>query len=578
MAVAHLVAAEQLEQQLDQVLALIPMAKEAEVLEQIATSLDIDLQPLAGNKRALQRKLITHLNSEDFDGHAERERMIISARDKLREHLGFEPEENPLEREDRVPVKKDESDSEASDPAESGDDKSEGEKEKEVKTDPRRHTTNTMALWPAGARLKDFKFSGQIGDKGEKGKLTYTGVIHQIETGLQLGFDEKEICSAVIRAITPGNTVRTYLEGKRGLTLKKLKSTLKAHFCEKDVTSVYNEMTAAVQGNGEKDTPLTFVVHMFALRDRILELSREKRSHRQRYSKKLVQAEMQKSIYAGLKDESIRQDLKQVLRQKDLDDDELMEELTAAMICKEEHDKKLQEASSKKKVAAHASAVMADESDSSHQTESKGLNSKARKQKTTQGNQNDRNNRNNNREMPQNVDPFMAQLSNIISTQIRDAVVPLQAQINELVGCQLDQKEGKPSIPSIPPLTPTAPVFNPQPKTGGGAVIGGGKAQGSNNGNDSTSGQKGSTTNSGNGNWQETLCNILDNLNMQGNSSNRGRGGRHPRFNNGNSLKKCSICQAANAVSCNHCLICHSVEHRTFNCPKRLDPNYVPKN
>lgn len=132
--------------------------------------------------------------------------------------------------------------------------------------------------------------------------MTYAGILHQMNWGMELEFDEKEICSAVIRAITPGSIIRTYLDGRRGLTLKQLKSHLKSHFCEKDVTSVYNDMTHAVQGNGEKDTPLSFVVSMMTFRDKVLELSAQKKSHRPRYSPKLVQAEMQKSIYAGLRE------------------------------------------------------------------------------------------------------------------------------------------------------------------------------------------------------------------------------------------------------------------------------------
>ena len=561
---------EQLEQQFDQVLALIPMAKEAEVLEQIATSLDLDLTQLAGNKRGLQRILITHLNSEAFDGHTERGKLILSARDTLRQHLGFEPEDNPLERDDRVAVKKDDDSDAAS--SEDSEDESE-EEEKKVSAEKPKKQAGAMAAWPASIRLKDFKFSGQIGDKGEKGKLTYTGVMHQIDTGLQLGYDEQEICLAVVRAITPGNTLRIYFEGPRKLTIKKLKSTLKAYFCEKeDVTSVYNEMTGAVQGSGEKDTPLTFVVHMFSLRDRIVELSRRKSSHGQKYSRKLVKSEMQKSIYAGLKDESIRQDLKQTLKKKNLDDDELMEELTAAIISKDEHEKRLQEAARKRKTA-QVSVLTTEDSDSSLSTGTKASNGKTAKAKSNQTNQKSQNNNNVDTNMPSSMDPFLAQLSNVISTQIRDAVVPLQAQINELVGCQMEQRERKP----ITPLTATAPVFNPQPKLGAAAAgTVEDKAQGPHHGNGSSTGQKGNPVEGGNGDWQQTLCNFLDSYNAQGNSGNRG--GRHPRFNNGNSLKKCSICRAANAVSCNHCLVCHGVDHRTYTCPKRSDPNYVPKN
>ena len=65
--------------------------------------------------------------------------------------------------------------------------------------------------------------------------------------------------------------------------------TIESYFCEKNVTWVYNKMTRAVQGTGSKDTPMTFVIEMFSLRDQVLELSRQDNSHK--YGRKLVQAE-----------------------------------------------------------------------------------------------------------------------------------------------------------------------------------------------------------------------------------------------------------------------------------------------
>jgi len=70
---------------------------------------------------------------------------------------------------------------------------------------------------------KDFKISGQIGELGQKDKLTFSSLARQIEHGLSKGFPELEIVDAVVRAISPGMQLRSYLEGKTNLNLPTLR-------------------------------------------------------------------------------------------------------------------------------------------------------------------------------------------------------------------------------------------------------------------------------------------------------------------------------------------------------------------
>ena len=106
--------------------------------------------------------------------------------------------------------------------------------------------------------------SGAVENPGEKEKLTLRSLNHQEETGVELAYPETEIYEVVIRGITPGNIARVIL--RKMLTVQKLLSFLKSYFCEKKVTTVYNQMTRAVQGTEEKDTPITFAMHMFEYR------------------------------------------------------------------------------------------------------------------------------------------------------------------------------------------------------------------------------------------------------------------------------------------------------------------------
>ena len=73
------------------------------------------------------------------------------------------------------------------------------------------------------------------------------------------------------------------------------------------------------------------------------------------------------------------------------------------------------------------------------------------------------------------------------------------------------------------------------------------------------------------GQWQKT------NNVGQGRGRGNGNGGGGQRYS-GPFNNRCSICRAGNALSCNHCLICHDVTHVRWQCPKRNDPNWTPLN
>ena len=317
------------------------------------------------------------------------------------------------------------------------------------------------------ARFKEFKINGTVGEPGEKGKLTYGSLLHQVNSGIERKFEESEIIAAVIRCITPGNTTRIYLEGRRNLTVTKVMRTMKNHFGEGDVTSVYKQMTGAVQST--KQTAYQFISSMFAMRDRVMELSRQKKSTKRQYSRKLVQEDMQRGIYAGLRDPGIRQDLKQLLRQPNVDDDDLLDELQLVETSKKEHELRFEEA--KKKSGVSVSMIGIDSPDSStsepkpstktnhkphhnqhNQLSNTYTNANPASQDNTNSNQNNHN-RNpyssmsqpthnnaycnvsqNSANTPLNLDPFVAQLTTALGMQMQGIVDPLRAQVNELMG------------------------------------------------------------------------------------------------------------------------------------------------
>lgn len=91
-------------------------------------------------------------------------------------------------------------------------------------------TAPTTGSVPEVTLRKEFRIFGQIGEAGQKEKLSYISLSNQIESGLKKGYTENEIIEAVIRAVSPGLHLRELLEIKRNLTLQSLKTILRGHY------------------------------------------------------------------------------------------------------------------------------------------------------------------------------------------------------------------------------------------------------------------------------------------------------------------------------------------------------------
>lgn len=190
---------------------------------------------------------------------------------------------------------------------------------------------------PSPPWRKDFKISGQIGDPGQKEKLTFSSLAHQIEIGLSRDYPECEIVDAVIRAISPGLQLRSYLEGKPNLTLPTLRRILRSHFQEKSATELYKQLTSECQGN--KETPQNFLMRVLDLRQKILFASQEAESGL-KYDPALVQSMFLHTVLTGLQSDSIKVDMQPLLLDTKTTDEALLEKLNSACANEAERQKK----------------------------------------------------------------------------------------------------------------------------------------------------------------------------------------------------------------------------------------------
>ena len=69
-----------------------------------------------------------------------------------------------------------------------------------------------LARAPEVTIRREFRICGQIGEGGQRDKLSYNNLLHQIESGLRKGDGESDVIEAVIRAISSGFSFETCLK------------------------------------------------------------------------------------------------------------------------------------------------------------------------------------------------------------------------------------------------------------------------------------------------------------------------------------------------------------------------------
>ena len=173
---------------------------------------------------------------------------------------------------------------------------------------------------------REFRIMGQIGEPQQKERLSFSSLIRQIDSGLRKGFSEEEVMEQVIRSISPGLRLRSYLEGRAALDLPTLRKILRSHYREKDATALFQELSTAAQE--KKESEHDFVLRAMDLRQKILFACKEAGSG-VTYGEEQVQQMFLHTVSTGLQNDVVRQELKPFLV-GDSSDEALLETLTVA--------------------------------------------------------------------------------------------------------------------------------------------------------------------------------------------------------------------------------------------------------
>ena len=217
-------------------------------------------------------------------------------------------------------------------------------------------------LLASSALRRQFKINGQIGEPEQKDKLSYTSLVRQISAGVEQKYTEREIVDGIIRAITPGMVLRSYLESHKDLSLERLKKILRSHYGVKDTTELYQTLASLCQN--PKETPSAFLMRALDIRQQILFACYEGETELH-YDAEHVKQLFLRSVETGLLDESIRAKLRPFLKDKNVTDEVLIQQMSVAASAESERNKKLR---SQSKGRLSVSVVREDVTQPSSQT------------------------------------------------------------------------------------------------------------------------------------------------------------------------------------------------------------------
>lgn len=199
---------------------------------------------------------------------------------------------------------------------------------------------------------RELKIQGQIGEAYQRDKISFISLMRQIREAKAKGYDEQEITSAILRAFTPGLSLRTYLETVLDLTLPRLLQILRTHFKEKSATELYKELSTMTQEQAEDANK--FLIRALEVRQKVLFASETDEGVH--YNPTLVQGLFLQTLEVGLIQEAIRTKIRPYLK-PETSDEELIHQMGIAVSAETERGKRLPNLAQKQSKTAKVQGI-----------------------------------------------------------------------------------------------------------------------------------------------------------------------------------------------------------------------------
>ena len=171
---------------------------------------------------------------------------------------------------------------------------------------------------------RKFNIAGLISEPGQTEKLTFVSLMHQIDSGLKRDYQENEIVDAVISAISPHISLRSYVETLSDLSLAKLRRILRVLYREKTASEVYQQLETVCQQSSESPQP--FLLRALDFCNKV-NFARQESDCEFNYGASLIQKTFVKSFETGLRDDILASNLRPTLRTSEVTDEELMRQV-----------------------------------------------------------------------------------------------------------------------------------------------------------------------------------------------------------------------------------------------------------
>ena len=218
-------------------------------------------------------------------------------------------------------------------------------------------------------KLREFKITGGVVGGGDN-QLDYMCLSYQMKEGRAAGYSNKEVRSGVIRAMKAGSSLRRYFEGRLELTDEQFTQILRSHYNVKDSATLLTELSNSMQESSE--TEMSFVLRLMGLRNTIITVSGEEGCP---LDVAMVRKRFFHAVAVGLKKDTIRLELQPALKNTDMEDEDLLKEISMVVARDTEHRTKLKTG---KNVVTNSLDVEMDEKKASEETRcvAKGMRSK----------------------------------------------------------------------------------------------------------------------------------------------------------------------------------------------------------
>ena len=203
------------------------------------------------------------------------------------------------------------------------------------------------------ALRREFKISGTIGAPSQKDRVTYINLCSQVEDAKSKSYSTKEIAQAIRKSVSSGTELRTVLDAKTEMSLETMLTFIRGYLQEKTAAELYNELNSMCQA--EDEDPQTFVLRAMGIREKIMKASAAEPTGAH-YDRNMIQNMFLHTIRTGLKDFAIKSEVKDLLRDGETLDEDILSALNTAAL--EEHQRKTKtEAVQRKKVSINEASV-----------------------------------------------------------------------------------------------------------------------------------------------------------------------------------------------------------------------------